>query len=49
MLDPTDVTKLLKKDERFLKLDDEDQKFVVEMTIGKVEEFIVNQLPEDDN
>jgi hypothetical protein len=47
MLDPDDVKPLLEKDKRFLKLSIVDQKFVVDMTIGKIEEFIVNLDPEE--
>ncbi len=44
MLDSSDVHKLLMSDERFEKSNEEDQEFIVEMTIGKIEEFIVNNL-----
>lgn len=45
MLNRSDVNELLMHDERFQKLDEEDQEFIVEMTVGKIEQFIVNIFP----
>jgi len=47
MLNRSDVHKLLMNDENFQKLSKDDKEFVVEMTIGKIEEFIINIFPND--
>jgi hypothetical protein len=47
MLSNEDVQELLMNDKRFQKLSENDKNFVVEMTVGKIEEFIVNIFPDD--
>lgn len=45
MLSHEDVYELLMNDEKFQDLPEDNKKFVVEMTVGKIEEFIVNIFP----
>jgi hypothetical protein len=47
MLSNENVQELLMNDKRFQKLSENDKNFVVEMTVGKIEEFIVNIFPDD--
>ena len=47
MLNRSDVHDLLMNDEKFQKLSKDDKEFVVEMTVGKIEEFIINIFPDD--
>ena len=48
MLSHEDVRELLMNDRKFKKLPEEDKKHVVEMTVGKIEQFILEVFPEPD-
>ena len=45
MLSREDVKELLMNDRKFQKLNGEDQEHVVEMTVGKIEQFILELFP----
>ena len=47
MLNHEDVKELLMNDKKFIQLSEEDQEHIIEMTVGKIEQFILEIFPSE--